>query len=233
MKNRIISLLLSLLLIPAISMATTWSTIGSMHAVRFTSTDASWDIPNGVTGFYYVLVGGGASGSKGNPNGCGGGGGQVRVGYFPVTSGATTLAITIGAGGAVSTTSSGNAGVNSSISDGTLTITALKGEAATTSGGAGGGGGGGSAGGAGGGDGGSTGVVGADCPGYGIGGQSSGADAGGGGGSYGAGGKGDQASNGVSAAANTGAGGGGTLTGTNSGAGGSGYCILMWVGVAQ
>jgi hypothetical protein len=120
-----------------------WATpaSGQLKEVVFTSTNASYTIPSGVTGIWALVVGGGggggASSSSAAANSAGGGGaGQVLEKYFLI-SGDTTLNITVGAGGLGATTSGaqGATGSASSIVGNTSATTY-----ATAGGGGGGGG---------------------------------------------------------------------------------------------
>ena len=121
-----------------------WGTAGggNLTETTFTSSNASWTIPSGVTGIWALIVGGGGGGGASTASGsnCGGGGGagQVVEKYFAI-SGDTTLNITVGAGGAGATTSGGTGsnGSTSSIVGNTSTTTYVSG-----AGGGGGGGGG-------------------------------------------------------------------------------------------
>jgi hypothetical protein len=83
-----------------------WATLSGaqLQEVVFTSSNATWTIPTGVTGIWALCVGagggGGASSSASASNSGGGGGaGQVLEKYFSI-SGDTTLNITVPAGGA-------------------------------------------------------------------------------------------------------------------------------------
>ena len=88
-----------------------WITIpggGQLTEVVFTSSDASYTIPSGVTGIWALCVGsgggGGATSTATTDNSSGGGGaGQVIEKFFTV-SGDTQLNITVPAGGAGATT---------------------------------------------------------------------------------------------------------------------------------
>ncbi len=118
---------------------------GNLTETVFTSSNASYTIPTGVTGIWALVVGGGGGGgstTSNNANSAGGGGGagQVVEKYFSVV-GDTTLNITIGAGGSGGGTSSvggfqGGSGTASSIVGNTSSTTYV------TAGGGGGGGGG-------------------------------------------------------------------------------------------
>jgi hypothetical protein len=75
---------------------------GQLTETVFTTSDASWTIPAGVTGIWALVVGsgGGAGGCLGsNTAGGAGGAGQVKEQFFTV-SGDTQLNITVPAGGA-------------------------------------------------------------------------------------------------------------------------------------
>jgi len=96
----------------------TWANAGGGQFKEqvFTSTNASYTIPSGITGFWAVLAGGGGGGggctsASAYNGGAGGGAGQVLETYFTI-SGDTTLNITIGAGGAGGT--AGGKGSNGS-----------------------------------------------------------------------------------------------------------------------
>lgn len=123
--------------------ATSWGSVASsqLQEVVFTSSNATWTIPTGVTGVWALVVGGGAGGgasstaSASNAGG-GGGAGQVIEKYFAI-SGDTTLNITVAAGGAGGTAGGkGSSGSASSIVGNTSSTTYL-----TAAGGGGGGGG--------------------------------------------------------------------------------------------
>jgi hypothetical protein len=123
-----------------------WGTVGGGNLTEtvFTSSNASWTIPTGVTGIWALVVGGGGGGgsstsSSTNNAGGAGGAGQVLETYFSVV-GDTTLNITVGAGGGGGGTSSsggfqGGSGTASSIVGNTSATTY-----ATAGGGGGGGG---------------------------------------------------------------------------------------------
>ncbi|MEY4068717.1 MAG: hypothetical protein RLZZ332_1053, partial [Actinomycetota bacterium] len=99
----------------------------SRYIVRsFTGTGtAVWTVPAGVTSINYLVVGGGASGTRGWCGyfwGHGGGGGGVSTGTLSVTPGAS-YSVTVGAGGAGATQAcdvshTGNNGGTSKISTG-------------------------------------------------------------------------------------------------------------------
>lgn len=99
----------------------TWATSGggTMYQTTFTSTNATWSIPSGVTKIEALVVsggggGGGTSATAGNYGGGGGAGGFVCK--FITLSGDTTLNIVVGAGGAGGAAGgSGSAGGTSSI----------------------------------------------------------------------------------------------------------------------
>jgi hypothetical protein len=99
----------------------TWATSsgGTMQQTTFTSTNATWAIPAGVTKIEALVVSGGGGGGGTNAtasNYGGGGGGGGYVCKFITLSGDTTLNIVVGAGGAGGATSgSGSAGGTSSI----------------------------------------------------------------------------------------------------------------------
>jgi hypothetical protein len=90
---------------------------GQLQEVAITSSNASYTIPTGVTGFWALVVGGGGGGggNGGSYAGGGGGGGQILETYFSV-SGDTTLNITIGSGGA------GGSNVTAGVNGGNTTI---------------------------------------------------------------------------------------------------------------
>jgi len=120
-----------------------WGTVsgGQLTETAFTSSNASWTIPTGVTGIWALVIGGGggggASGTASLQNqGGGGGAGQVKEQFFTV-SGDTTLNITIGGGGAGGTNGGkGSNGSTSTIVGNTSATTYV-----TCAGGGGGGGG--------------------------------------------------------------------------------------------
>jgi hypothetical protein len=122
-----------------------WVTIadtGQLVETTFTSSNASWSVPTGVTGIWALVVGagggGGATSTATASNSSGGGGaGQIIETFFTV-SGDTTLNVTVGAGGAGATTQ-GTKGSNGSASSviGNQSSTTY----VTASGGGGGGGG--------------------------------------------------------------------------------------------
>jgi hypothetical protein len=90
---------------------------GQLKEVVFTSTNASYTIPTGVTGFWALCVGsgggGGASSTASATNGGGGGGaGQAIEKYFAIV-GDTTLNITVPSGGTGGT--AGGKGTNGSV----------------------------------------------------------------------------------------------------------------------
>jgi hypothetical protein len=82
-----------------------WATAGggALKQTVFTSSNASWTIPSGVTQIWALVVGSGGGGggceTGGNVGGGGGGAGQVLETWFTI-SGDTTLNITVPAGGA-------------------------------------------------------------------------------------------------------------------------------------
>lgn len=115
---------------------------GQLTETVFTSSNASWTIPTGVTQIWALVVGGGggagATSTATAINSAGGGGaGQVKEQLFTV-SGDTTLNITVGAGGAGATTqgAKGSSGSASTIVGNTSSTTYV-----TSAGGGGGGGG--------------------------------------------------------------------------------------------
>jgi hypothetical protein len=115
---------------------------GNLTETVFTSSNASWSIPTGVTGIWALVVGGGGGGgasstATANNGGGGGGAGRVLETFFTV-SGDTTLNITVGAGGAGATTqgAAGSTGSTSTIVGNTSSTTY-----ASAAGGGGGGGG--------------------------------------------------------------------------------------------
>jgi hypothetical protein len=89
---------------------------GSLTEVVFTSSNATYTIPSGVTGFWALCVGagggGGSSSTATSLNGGGGGGAGQAIEKFIAISGDTTLNITVPAGGAGGT--SGSRGSNGS-----------------------------------------------------------------------------------------------------------------------
>ena len=125
-----------------------WGTAssGQLQQVVFTSSNASYTIPSGVTQMEILAVGGGGGGGSTNSGvnsagGCGGAG-QVKTQLITI-SGDTTLNITVGAGGAGGALSntSGSTGSVSTVVGNTSTTTYV-----TAAGGGGGGGGGGTSG---------------------------------------------------------------------------------------
>ena len=78
----------------------------------FTAT-STWTCPTGVTEVEYLIVGGGASGGKGDAGNGGGGAGGFRTGTGLAVSAGSDYTITVGGGGASQTTQEtpGNAGV--------------------------------------------------------------------------------------------------------------------------
>jgi hypothetical protein len=115
---------------------------GQLKEVVFTSSNASYTIPTGVTGFWALLVGsgggGGASSTATATNAGGSGGaGQAKEVYFEIAGGDTTLNITVPAGGAGGTAGGkGSSGSAATIVGNTSSTTY-----ATVAGGGGGGGG--------------------------------------------------------------------------------------------
>ena len=115
---------------------------GNLKETAFTSSNASWTIPTGVTGIWALVVGGGGGGgatataTASNSSGAGGAG-QIVEKFFEVV-GDTTLNITVGGGGAGGTTSGvkGSSGSTSSIVGNTSATTYVS----ATGGGGGGGG---------------------------------------------------------------------------------------------
>jgi hypothetical protein len=88
---------------------------GVLYETVFTSSDASWTIPTGVTGIWALCVGSGGGGgaTKAGASGAGAGGaGQVLETFFTI-AGDTTLNITVPAGG-TGATSTGTYGGNGS-----------------------------------------------------------------------------------------------------------------------
>ena len=93
--------------------------------VAFTS-NGTWSVPTGITAVEALVVaGGGAGGYNGTGRGTGGGaGGLIHITSWNI-SGASSYAITIGAGGVVNNASSSWAsGVNTTIVGGSKTLTA-------------------------------------------------------------------------------------------------------------
>lgn len=185
----------------------------------------SWKCPVGITKVEVTLQGGGASGQRNASGGGGGGAGNLIRQLVSVTPG-TTYSIVVGAGGAATTTNTGNAGASST----GFGVTAAGGAASF---GINGGGPGANqsifpgvmimlrASGAGGG--------GANTNGYSCGdfagGFAGGAAGGGGASAMAIGGTGS--TGGTAESGTLGSGGGGTVSGT-SGAGGAGYALLRW-----
>jgi hypothetical protein len=114
---------------------------GQLIETVFTSSDASFTIPTGVTGVWALVAGGGGGGgatsnASATNSGGAGGGGQVVEKYFAIV-GDTTLNITVGAGGAGGTAGGkGSTGSTSSIVGNTSATTYVT---AAGGGGAGGG----------------------------------------------------------------------------------------------
>lgn len=114
---------------------------GNLIETTFTSSNASWTIPTGVTRIWALVVGGGGGGGASSNataanSGGGGGAGQPIETIFTV-SGDTTLNITVGGGGAGGTAGGkGSSGSASSIVGNTSATTYV-----TSPGGGGGGGG--------------------------------------------------------------------------------------------
>jgi hypothetical protein len=116
-----------------------WGTVAgsNLTEVVFTSSNTSYAIPAGVTGFTALIVGGGGGGGASSTAtatnaGGGGGAGQAIERYFAISGGDTTLNITIGAGaaGGASSGAKGSNGSNSTIvgnTSGTTYLTALGG----------------------------------------------------------------------------------------------------------
>ena len=105
------------------------SDVSGLASVQVFTTLGSqpWTRPTGITKVIVEVLGGGGSGGKRNSNGAamgGGGGGGYAKKLLDVSSIASAT-IVVGAGGASQTTNdtNGNAGVASSWSDGTNTIT--------------------------------------------------------------------------------------------------------------
>jgi len=92
---------------------------GALKQEVFTSSNASWTIPAGVTQIWALVVGSGGGGggcaTGGNTGGGGGGAGQVLETWFTI-SGDTSLNITVPAGGAggVGSGATGSNGSNGS-----------------------------------------------------------------------------------------------------------------------
>lgn len=116
---------------------------GQLTETAFTSSNASWTIPTGVTGIWALVVGGGGGGGAAgttslNNAGGGGGAGQIKEQFFAIAGGDTTLNITVGGGGAAGTNGAkGSSGSASTIVGNTSATTYV-----TSAGGGGGGGGG-------------------------------------------------------------------------------------------
>jgi hypothetical protein len=114
---------------------------GNDCIVTFTSrTTTTWKAPIGVSSVRYLVVGGGASGDRGNCGvywGRGGGGGQVRDSTLSVVAG-TNYSVTVGKGGDTSAVGCPNVGGNNGVASQFSTIIAspgLGGEANTAKGG--------------------------------------------------------------------------------------------------
>jgi hypothetical protein len=115
---------------------------GELKEVVFTSSNATWTIPTGVTGIWALCVGsgggGGASSNATSTNSGGGGGAGQAIEKFITIVGDTTLNITVPAGGAGGTAGGkGSSGSVATIVGNTSATTYL-----SAAGGGGGGGGG-------------------------------------------------------------------------------------------
>jgi len=117
----------------------------NLKEVVFTSSNATYAIPSGVTGFWALVIGGGGGGGQTSTstaaNSAGGGGAGQCVEKFFTVSGDTTLNITVGAGG-----SGGNVGSIGGARGGNGSASSIVGNTsattyATAAGGGGGGGG--------------------------------------------------------------------------------------------
>jgi hypothetical protein len=115
-----------------------WSSpfIYNLKEVVFTSSNATYTIPTGVTGILALCVGaggGGGASSTASVSNCGGSGGagQVRELYFTVSGGDTQLNITVPTGGAGGTAggkgSSGSAATIVGVTSGTTYVSAAGG----------------------------------------------------------------------------------------------------------
>jgi len=100
--------------------------MGVPNQVVFTSGSSTWTVPTGVTAVQVELVGGGGGGGNGNSysSGGGGAGGYIRA-MMNVTA-SSNITYTAGSGGAAQSTNSaaGNAGSATTVSYGTITLTA-------------------------------------------------------------------------------------------------------------
>jgi uncharacterized repeat protein (TIGR02543 family) len=92
--------------------------IGNDCIIVFTSlTSTTWKAPSGITLVRYLVVGGGASGDRGNCGtywGRGGGGGEVRDSTLSVTGG-TNYTVVVGKGGDASAVGCPNVGGNNGV----------------------------------------------------------------------------------------------------------------------
>jgi hypothetical protein len=110
--------------------------IYNLKEVVFTSSNATYTIPSGVTGILALCVGSGGGGGASSTatvsnSGGSGGAGRVRETYFTVSGGDTQLNITVPAGGAGGTAggkgSSGSAATIVGVTSGTTYVTAAGG----------------------------------------------------------------------------------------------------------
>jgi hypothetical protein len=116
---------------------------GALKEEVFTSSNASWTIPAGVTQIWALAIGsgggGGGAGTGGNVGGGGGGAGRVLETWITI-SGDTTLNITVPAGGAGGVGSGATGPKGSTGSAATIVGNTTSTTYATASGGGGGGG---------------------------------------------------------------------------------------------
>lgn len=90
---------------------------GMSHGIAQFTSSGTFTVPQGVTAVEVVLVGGGGGGGSGTGNGIygsGGGAGQVFMKYISGLTPGSTVSVTVGAGGAGGTNTSGSAGGASS-----------------------------------------------------------------------------------------------------------------------
>jgi hypothetical protein len=109
---------------------------GELKEVVFTSSNATWSIPSGVTTFWALCVGSGGGGGASSTatasnSGGGGGAGQVLEKVFTIAGGDTQLNITVPAGGAGGTAggkgSSGSAATIVGVTSATTYVSAAGG----------------------------------------------------------------------------------------------------------
>ena len=109
--------------------------------IVFTSlTSTTWKAPSGITLVRYLVVGGGASGDRGNCGtywGRGGGGGEVRDSTLSVTGG-TNYTVVVGKGGDASAVGCPNVGGNNGVASQFGSITSSPGAGGTVNTGRGG-----------------------------------------------------------------------------------------------